>query len=58
MNWKIFRSVLPLVALVAFAYYTTSMKEDYAAKDPVLILEGGTCLIYKEPERKHEYILV
>ena len=40
MNWKIFRSVLPLVALVAFAYYTTSMKEDYATKDPVLITDS------------------
>ena len=36
MNWKIFRSVLPLVALVAFVYYTKSLKPDYASKKPTL----------------------
>ena len=29
MNWKIFRSILPLVALVFFVYYTKSLNPDY-----------------------------
>ena len=44
MNWKIFRSILPLVALVAFAYYTTSLKPDYAGKEPVLITDSKDLL--------------
>ena len=36
MNWKIFRSVLPLISLVAFAYYTTSLKTDYSKEEPVV----------------------
>ena len=40
MNWKIFRSVLPLAALIAFAYYTKSMKVDYVAQDPVLVTDS------------------
>ena len=41
MNWKIFRSVLPLVALVAFVYYTQSLKPDYKTKEPYLIFCYG-----------------
>ena len=40
MNWKIFRSILPLVALVAFAYYTTSLQPDYSKKEPLLITDS------------------
>tara|TARA_B100000700_G_C14713889_1_gene700436 strand:+ start:83 stop:472 length:390 start_codon:yes stop_codon:yes gene_type:complete len=40
MNWKIFRSVLPLVALVAFVYYTQSLKPDYKTKEPYLITDA------------------
>ena len=40
MNWKIFRSVLPLVALVAFVYYTKSLKPDYASIKPTLITDS------------------
>ena len=40
MNWKIFRSVLPLVALIAFAYYTQSLKVDYSSEVPVLSTEA------------------
>jgi|TARA_B100000902_G_scaffold368988_1_gene392806 hypothetical protein len=32
--------VLPLVALVAFAYYTKSLKPDYKAKEPILITDS------------------
>jgi len=31
---------------------------DLRAKNPIRTLEGGDCLIYKEPEKGHEYILV
>ena len=44
MNWKIFRSVLPLVALVAFVYYTKSLKPDYASIKPTLITESHDLL--------------
>ena len=44
MNWKIFRSVLPLVALVAFVYYTKSLKPDYASKKPTLITDSHDLL--------------
>ncbi len=40
MNWKIFRSVLPLVALVAFAYYTKSLKPDYKSMKPILVTDS------------------
>ena len=44
MNWKIFRSVLPLVALVAFVYYTKSLKPNYASKEPTLITDSHDLL--------------
>jgi len=31
---------------------------DLRAKTPLRILEGGDCLIYKEPEKDHDYLLV
>lgn len=44
MNWKIFRSVLPLVALVAFVYYTKSLKPDYASIKPTLTTDSHDLL--------------
>ena len=44
MNWKIFRSVLPLVALVAFVYYTKSLKPDYASIKPTLLTDSHDLL--------------
>ena len=44
MNWKIFRSVLPLVALVAFVYYNKSLKPDYASIKPTLITDSHDLL--------------
>tara|TARA_Y100001970_G_C13442052_1_gene466234 strand:+ start:85 stop:474 length:390 start_codon:yes stop_codon:yes gene_type:complete len=41
MNWKIFRSILPLIALVAFAYYTQSLKPDYTKKTPILSTDAN-----------------
>ena len=35
MNWKIFRSILPLVALVFFVYYTKSLNPDYTEIEPI-----------------------
>ena len=40
MNWKIFRSVLPLVALVAFTYYTQKFKFDNIDSEPALITDA------------------
>ena len=36
MNWKIFRSLLPLVVLVAFAYFIERLKPDYFVEEPYL----------------------
>ena len=44
MNWKIFRSVLPLVALIAFVYYTKSLKPNYASMRPTLITDSHDLL--------------
>ena len=44
MNWKIFRSVLPLVALIAFVYYTKSLKPNYASMKPTLITDSHDLL--------------
>ena len=40
MNWKIFRSVLPLAALVAFTYYTQKFKFDNIDSEPALITDA------------------
>ena len=40
MNWKIFRSVLPLAALVAFTYYTQKFKFDNVDSEPTLITDA------------------
>ena len=37
MNWKIFRSILPLIALVFFVYYTKSLNPDYTEIEPIII---------------------
>ena len=44
MNWKIFRSVLPLVALIAFVYYTKSLKPNYASMKPTLVTDSHDLL--------------
>ena len=36
MNWKIFRSLLPLLVLVAFAYFIERLKPDYYVEEPHL----------------------
>jgi len=37
MNWKIFRSILPLIALIFFIYYTKSLNPDYTKIEPLII---------------------
>ena len=36
MNWKIVRSIIPIIAMIFFVYYTKNLKIDYAALEPVL----------------------
>ena len=36
MNWKIVRSIIPIVVMIFFAYYTKNLKVDYTALEPVL----------------------
>ena len=37
MNWKLFRSILPLLALVFFVYYTKALNPDYTEIEPINI---------------------
>jgi len=41
MNWKIIRSVIPLVVLVVFVYYTKSLNPDYNSMEPILITDAN-----------------
>ena len=36
MNWKIIRSVIPIIAMIFFVYYTKKLKTDYTKLDPIL----------------------
>ena len=36
MNWKIIRSVIPIIAMIFFVYYTKNLKTDYAKLEPIL----------------------
>ena len=36
MNWKIVRSVIPIIAMIFFVYYTKNLKTDYIKLDPIL----------------------
>ena len=36
MNWKIIRSVIPIIAMVFFVYYTKNLKTDYTKIEPIL----------------------
>jgi len=36
MNWKIFRSIIPIIAMIFFVYYTKNLKTDYTQLDPFL----------------------
>ena len=36
MNWKIVRSIIPIVAMIFFVYYTKNLKTDYSKLNPIL----------------------
>lgn len=56
MNWKIFRSVLPLAALVAFTYYTQKFKFDNIDSEPALIT-GADDLIWRFQVKEGDFLI-
>ena len=56
MNWKIFRSVLPLAALVAFTYYTQKFKFDNIDSEPALITEADD-LIWRFQVKEGDFLV-
>jgi len=41
MNWKIVRSIIPIIVLAVFVYYTQSLKPDYTSKEPILTTDAN-----------------
>ena len=41
MNWKIVRSIIPIIVLATFVYYTQSLKPDYTSKEPILTTDAN-----------------
>ena len=41
MNWKIVRSIIPIIVLAVFVYYTQSLTPDYTSKEPVLTTDAN-----------------
>ena len=56
MNWKIFRSVLPLAALVAFTYYTQKFKFDNIYSEPALITDADD-LIWRFQIKEGDFLV-
>ena len=56
MNWKIFRSVLPLAALVAFTYYTQKFNFDNIDSEPALITDADD-LIWRFQVREVDFLV-
>ena len=56
MNWKIFRSILPLAALVAFTYYTQKFKFDNIDSEPALITDADD-LIWRFQVREGDFLV-
>ena len=56
MNWKIFRSVLPLAALVAFTYYTQKFKFDNIDSEPALITDADD-LIWRFQIKEGDFLV-
>ena len=56
MNWKIFRSVLPLAALVAFTYYTQKFKFDNIDSEPALITDADD-LIWRFQVKEGDFLV-
>lgn len=40
MNWKIVRSIIPIITLGAIYYYTQSIKMNYETEKPVLVTDA------------------
>ncbi len=40
MNWKIVRSIIPIIVLGLFVYFTKSIQPNYATKEPVLVTDA------------------
>ena len=36
MNWKIVRSIIPIIAMIFFVYYTKNLRTDYTKIEPIL----------------------
>ena len=56
MNWKIFRSVLPLAALVAFTYYTQKFKFENIDSEPALITDADD-LIWRFQVKEGDFLV-
>ncbi len=56
MNWKIFRSVLPLAALVAFTYYTQKFNLDNIDSKPTLITDADD-LIWRFQVNEGDFLI-
>ena len=56
MNWKIFRSVLPLAALVAFTYYSQKFKFDKIDSEPALITDADD-LIWRFQVKEGDFLV-
>ena len=56
MNWKIFRSVLPLAALVAFTYYTQKFKFYNIDSEPALITDADD-LIWRFQVKEGDFLV-
>ena len=56
MNWKIFRSILPLAALVAFTYYTQKFNFDNIDSEPALITDADD-LIWRFQVREGDFLV-
>ena len=56
MNWKIFRSVLPLAALVAFTYYTQKFKFDNIDSEPALVTDADD-LIWRFQVKEGDFLI-
>ena len=56
MNWKIFRSVLPLAALVAFTYYTQKFEFDNIDSEPALITDADD-LIWRFQVKEGDFLV-
>lgn len=41
MNWKIIRSIIPIIALGAIIYYSNSIQPNYESEDPILTTDAS-----------------